>query len=374
VREARCASNNVTLTVLDSGLRRNDEKTMQAVVLREYGPPENLRWETVATPQPEAGEVLLRVRAVSVDLFQMEFRAGRALQIPLPRIMGNGIAGEVAALGPGVAGLAPGERFVVTNNVSCGTCRYCRLGRETLCDGLNNHRGGMIGAHRDGGYAEFVAVPERNLVPLPESISFEEACLVPNTIAPVVKACTGRARILPGENVLIVGAGGGMGMHAVQMAHACGARVIAAIRSDRAEKAARASGAKDIVSTRDQRWHEAVLSLTNGCGVDVALDFVANRDTLAASVAALDSGGRLVIMGYFPRGGTLETSTWPFSQEIVVTGNRSAGRADVVEAVSLIRDGRIKPVVDTVFRLKDAAKAHRAFEAGEIVGRAVLVP
>ena len=344
---------------------------MQAVVLREFGPPENLRWETVATPQPEAGEVLLRVRAVSVDLFQMEFRAGRALQIPLPRIMGNGIAGEVAQC---VKGAAPGQRVVVANNVSCGTCRYCRLGRETLCDGLNNHRGGMIGAHRDGGYAEFVAVPARNLVPLPGSITFEEACLVPNTIAPVVKACSGRAGIRPGENVLIVGAGGGMGVHAVQMAHACGARVIAAIRSDRAEKAARASGAKDIVSTRDQRWHEAVLGLTNGRGVDVALDFVANRDTLAASVAALDSGGRLVIMGYFPRGGTLETSTWPFSQEIVVTGNRSAGRADVVEAVSLIRDGRIKPVVDKVFPLKDAAKAHRAFEAGEIVGRAVLVP
>lgn len=347
---------------------------MRAIVLREFGPPENLRLETVPKPAPQAGEALVRVRAVSVDLFQMEFRAGRALQVPLPRIMGNGIAGEVAELAQGVLGIAAGERVVVANNVSCGACRYCRAGRETLCTGLNNHRGGMIGAHRDGGYAEFAAVPARNLVPLPAAVSFEQACLVPNTIAPVVKASTGRARITPGENVLIVGAGGGMGVHAVQMAHACGARVIAAIRSDRAERAARAAGVKDIVKTQDQRWHEAVRRFTEGEGVEVALDFVATRETLTASMAALASGGRLVIMGYFPRGSVLETPTWPFSQEIVVTGNRSAGREDVAQSVTLIQDGRIKPAVDKVFPLEDAAEAHRAFEAGEIVGRAVLTP
>src|SRR5688572_8297266 len=118
---------------------------MRAVVLREFGPPENLHLETVPDPEPGPGEVLVRVRAVSVDLFQMEFRAGRALQIALPRIMGNGIAGEVAKLGEGVAGIAPGERVVVANNVTCGACKYCRAGRETLCTGLANHRGGMIG-------------------------------------------------------------------------------------------------------------------------------------------------------------------------------------------------------------------------------------
>ena len=106
---------------------------MQAVVLREFGPPENLKWEAVATPEPAPGEVLLQVAAVSVDLFQMEFRSGRALQVPLPRIMGNGPAGVVAALGPQVEGVGQGQRVVVSNNVSCGNCKYCRIGRETLC-------------------------------------------------------------------------------------------------------------------------------------------------------------------------------------------------------------------------------------------------
>jgi NADPH:quinone reductase-like Zn-dependent oxidoreductase len=232
----------------------------------------------------------------------------------------------------------------------------------------------MIGAHRDGGYAEFVSVPARNLVPLPATVSFEQACLVPNTIAPVVKACAGRAGIAPGETVLIVGAGGGMGLHAVQAARTRGARVIAAIRSSRAEEAVRAAGAGHIVSTRDPGWQEAILRLTDGSGVDVALDFVATRETLAPTIAALASAGRLVIMGYFPRGAVLETPTWPFSQEIVVTGNRSAGRPEVADTVALIADGCIKPLVSRVFPLEEVVRAHRAFEAGEITGRAVLVP
>jgi acryloyl-coenzyme A reductase len=346
---------------------------MHAVVLREFGPPENLRWEEVPTPEPQPGEVLLRVGAVSVDLFQMEFRSGRALQIPLPRIMGNGPAGEVAALGPGVEGIATGTRVVVANNVSCGACRFCMAGRETLCRGLNNHRGGMIGAHRDGGFAQFVAVPARNLLPLPDDVSYEQACLVPNTIGPVVKACTGRAGIQPGENVVVIGAGGGMGLHAVQMARACGARVIAAIRSERTREAVLAAGAHVVVATGADALPVEVKRLTDDWGADVVLDFVANRETLAASIATLAPAGRLVIMGYFPRGSVLETPTWPFTEELVVTGNRSAGRKDVAESLTLIRNGLIRPVVAKVYPMHAAHEAHRAFEAREIVGRAVLV-
>jgi acryloyl-coenzyme A reductase len=347
---------------------------MRAMVLRAFGPPENLKWETVPTPKPQAGEVLLKVGAVSVDLFQMEFRSGRALQVELPRILGNGPAGVVAELGEGVQGIAQGQRVVVCNNVSCGVCRYCRIGRETLCAGLNNHRGGMIGAHRDGGYAEFVAVPARNLLPLPDAVSFEQACLVPNTIGPVVKACSGRARIRAGENVLIVGAGGGMGLHAVQAARACGGRVIAAIRSCRREKAALESGADVVLSTEQHDLSAEARRLTDGWGVDVVLDFVATKETLLASLTALAPAGRLVIMGYFPRGSMLEAPTWLFTEEIEVTGNRSAGREDIAQTIALIQNARIRPVVDKVFALKDAVAAHKAFEAGEIAGRAVLVP
>jgi NADPH:quinone reductase-like Zn-dependent oxidoreductase len=231
----------------------------------------------------------------------------------------------------------------------------------------------MIGAHRDGGYAEFVNVPARNVVPLPDSISFEQACLIPNTIGPVVKACVGRAGVRAGENVLIIGAAGGMGMHAVQAAQACGGRVIGAIRSTRALEAVRESGADATISTRDADWCDQVRTLTHGWGADVVLDFVATRDTLSASLSVLAPAGRLVIMGYFPRGAILETPTWVFTEERTITGNRSAGRQDVADAVSLIHNGRIKPLVSRVFPLKDAALAHKAFEAGEIVGRAVLV-
>ena len=345
---------------------------MRAVVLREYGPPENLKLETVPVPEPQSGEVLLKVGAVSVDLFQMEFRSGRALQLPLPRILGNGPAGTVAALGPGVDNTRIGERVVVCNNVSCGNCKYCCMGRETLCAGLNNHRGGMIGAHRDGGYAEFVAVPARNLVKLPDAITFEQACLIPNTIAPVVKACSLRARIRAGERVLIVGAGGGMGMHAVQAARACGGRVIGAIRSRHRAQSVRDAGAEIVLATPVADLAGEVRRISNGGGVDAALDFVANRETLQASLACLAPGGRLVIMGYFPRGGVLETLTWPFTEEIEVTGNRSAGRLDIGQTIELIESGRIVPAIGKTYRLEEAVEAHRAFEAGEMIGRAVL--
>lgn len=346
---------------------------MHAVVLREYGPPENLKWEEVPTPIPKVGEVLLRVGAVSIDLFQMVFRSGRGMpHVKLPRIMGNGIAGTVEALGPSAEGVAPGQRVVVCNNLSCGNCRYCRAGRETLCLYLNNHTD-MIGAHRDGGYAEFVSIPARNCVTLPHSVTFEQACLVPNTIAPVVKACSGRAGIRAGENVLIVGAGGGMGLHAVQAARACGGRVIAAIRSGRTAVAVRDAGADVVFSTSERNMIEAVHEVTDGLGADVVLDFVGQRETLQASIGALAPAGRLVIMGYFPKGGVLETPTWVFTEELTITGNRSAGRQDIADSVALILQGRMQPAVTRVFPLRDAALAHSAFEAGEIVGRAVLV-
>jgi len=342
---------------------------MRAVVLREFGPPENMKLEEVPMPKLRAGEALIRVGAVSVDLYQMVIRRGGAVQVELPRIIGNGIAGTVAELHAGVGGPVLGKRVVVCNNVSCGDCRYCRMGRDTLCVERK-----IVGAHRDGGYAEFVAVPARDCVELPDSISFEEACLIPNTIGPVVKACSHGAGIRPGENVVIVGAGGGMGIHAVQAARACGGRVIAAMRSMGAAEAVRKAGADIVLSTQDSNWQEHVRRHTDGWGSDVVLDFVAKKETLKSSLEALAPAGRLVVMGYFPRGSILETPTWVFSEERTVTGNRSAGRRDVTTALSLIRDGRIKALVDKTFPLEDAVLAHKAFEAKEITGRAVIVP
>ena len=175
-------------------------------------------------------------------------------------------------------------------------------------------------------------------VPLPAEVSFEQACLIPNTIGPVVKACSGRAGIRAGENVLIIGAGGGMGLHAIQAARACGGRVIAAIRSNRTAAAARDAGADVVFSTQEHDTAQYVKGITDGLGADVVLDFVAQRDTLPASINAVAPAGRLVIMGYFPKGGVLETPTWLFTEEITVTGNRSAGRQDIADTVSAARE------------------------------------
>jgi NADPH2:quinone reductase len=148
--------------------------------------------------------------------------------------------------------------------------------------------------------------------------------------------------------------------------------VIGAIRSQHRAQSVRDAGAEIVLATPVADLAAEVRRLTDGGGVDAVLDFVANRETLQASLACLAPGGRLVIMGYFPRGGVLETLTWPFTEEIEVTGNRSAGRLDIAQTIALIESGRIVPAIGKRYRLEEAVEAHRAFEAGEIIGRAVL--
>ncbi|MCE2452171.1 MAG: alcohol dehydrogenase catalytic domain-containing protein, partial [Nitrospinae bacterium] len=184
---------------------------MRAMVLHEWGGP--LTLETVPDPAPGHGEVVLRVHACAPDQFDVTIHAGR-IGGKLPLIMGHEIAGEVAAKGPGVEGWMEGDRAVVHAYLTCGQCRFCRLGRVTLCENFR----GYFGVHQDGGYAEYVRVPVGNLCAIPEGVGYAEATTIVSPVATPLKAIKTRAGVRPGDDVVVVGACGGVGIHAVQIA------------------------------------------------------------------------------------------------------------------------------------------------------------
>ena len=339
---------------------------MRAMVLHEWGGP--LTLETVPDPAPGHGEVVLRVRACAPDQFDVTIRAGR-VGGKLPLIMGHEIAGEVAALGPGVEGWTEGDRAVVHAYLTCGRCRFCGLGRVTLCENFR----GYLGAHQDGGYAEYVRVPAGNLCAIPEGVGYAEATTIVSPVATPLKAVKTRAGVRPGDDVVVVGACGGVGIHAVQIAKAFGARVIAVDVDDAKLARARELGADHTVNGLKEDFAEAALEVTGGKGADAVLEFVGTEQTLPKSFASLARTGALVVVGFQP--GTVFASdpTRFVNDEITVTGSRYVNHAELAEAAAWVGAGRVKPVVSGTYPLAEVEKALSDLSENKVVGRAPVL-
>src|SRR5262245_37832448 len=243
---------------------------MRAMVLEQFGAP--LKLKDVPKPKVGPNEALIKVRVCGAGLTVVIMIATPGRIKTFPRIPGHEIAGEVVEVGSEVKTIKVGQR--VTNHfyLTCGNCRYCRSGRETLCENFR----GNVGAACDGGYAEYVALPERNLVRIPDGVSDVDAAVASDAIATPYHACHKEAQISPGDDVLVTGAGGGVGVHMVQMARLCGGRVIAAEVSEEKLALARQMGADEIVDARKGSIVKQIKALTGGRGVDAAIDIVAN--------------------------------------------------------------------------------------------------
>ncbi len=292
-----------------------------------------------------------------------------------PRIPGHEIAGDVVEIGAAVLSVKVGQR--VTNHfyLTCGQCKQCRAGRETLC--LNQR--GNIGAAIDGGYAEYIALPERNIVSIPDGVSYVDAAVASDAIATPYHACHKEARLGPGDSVLIVGAGGGVGIHMVQMARLCGARVLAADIGNDKLALAKAMGADDIIDARTANLPDAVKALTNGLGVDAAIDIVASRATLEGALQSLAVGGRLVIIGAQPKpvyGVDPEFTVNPIDflhRGLELHSSRYVNAAEIAQTLELVRLKRIKPVVTQTFTLDRVEEAHDLIRRNATTGRLAMV-
>jgi len=337
---------------------------MHALVLERFGGPFVAR--EVPTPAIAPHEALVRVRNVGVCGTDVKIRANRMGLGVIPLIMGHEIAGEVAELGAEVRGFAAGDRVVVNFYLTCGRCPFCRAGRDTLCPETRQH-----GFSIDGGFAEYVKTPGVNLCKVPDHVSLEGACILGDAVATSYHAITKRAQVRPGTTLALIGVGG-VGLHALQMAKLAGGWVIAVDVNDARLDLARKLGADAVVDARTGPFHEAVRKLTDGLGVDVVLEFVANAQTLPSSVASLRRAGRLVFVGYTPE---VPLSVLPrelVRSELEIVGSRANTKQELAETMTLVAQGRITPVVDRVLPLAEIEEAFTALKEGRPLGRNVL--
>ena len=346
---------------------------MKAMVLNGLGQP--LRLENVPEPKVGPNEAKIRVRAVGVGLTVVHMIQQPGLVTAYPRIPGHEVAGEVVEVGSAVTSLEPGQR--VTNHfyLTCGQCRYCRAGRESLCTAF----GGYVGMACNGGYAEYMVLPARNFVPVPDGVSDVDAAVAADAIATPYHACTKEAAIAPGDNVLVFGAGGGVGIHVVQVAKACGARVIAVDLGEKKLEGARAAGADELVDGARGELVKQVSALTGGRGVDSVIDVVAAKETLEASLAALAPGGRLVVVGVRPPAVFGDQSkftvdaTQVVRKGIEIHGSRYVTAAEIGQTLELLRQKRVRAIVDSTFPLEEAEHVHQLIRDNALVGRVALV-
>ena len=335
--------------------------TMRAMRIHELGG--SFRLETVPVPKPGPNDALLRLGATGVGLTLVIMRKTPGLISRYPRTMGHEIAGEVVEVGPEVRNVRPGDLVTAHFYLTCHNCNFCRSGRETLCPEFQ----GYVGLACDGGYAEYMTLPAVNLCKIPQGVS-------------ALDACVAEAQIKPGDLVAVVGAGGGVAIHAVQMAQVCGGHVIGVDVSERKLETVSKLGAFAVVNPQKNDPVEEILSLTQGRGVDAYLDYVATRQTLEAGLACLARGGKLVIVGYRPPaayGGASPSFTVDplelLSRGQEIHGSRYCSMLELRQSLELIRQRRIKPIVTETFKLEDTEKAFQMLEKNEITGRAAVV-
>jgi len=342
---------------------------MKAVRFHEHGGPEVLRYEDAPDPQIQANEVLVRVRACAMNHLDLWLRQGYpGRQIPLPRIVGSDIAGEVAFVGALVTKVKPGDRVLVAPGYSCGLCRQCLEGRDNLCRQYS-----IFGAMRDGGYAELVSVPEVNAIPIPGDFSFDEAAAVPLVFVTAWHMLLDRAALRAGEEVLILGAGSGVGSAAIQIAKLFHARVIATAGSDQKLAKARELGADEVINHSTQDIHQEVKRLTLKRGVDVVFEHV-GAATWEKSMMSLAPGGRLVTCGATTGADVRIELRYLFGRQLSVLGSYMGSKAELLQVLQFVFRRQLKPVMDTSFPLREAQAAHRRMEQREIFGKILLHP
>lgn len=347
---------------------------MRAMLLHDLGGP--LTPAEVPTPKPGPNEALVRVRAAGVGLTLAIMRSNPGLVTAYPRIIGHEVAGDLVEVGSEVEGLRAGDRVTCHFYLTCKACRFCRSGRETLCEGFK----GYVGMARDGGFAEYMALPALNLCRLPAGLGYLDAAIAADAICTPLHVCRAEAQIGPGDTVLIVGAGGGVGIHMVQMALLCGGRVLAVDLG--AEKLAMAKevGADEVIdAAATPAWVPEALARTDGRGVDAAVDLVATAVTLPMCLAALGRAGRLVIVGNRPQAVFKADPTFPVDPATIlykgleIHGSRYVSMAELQQTLEIVRRGRVRPIVTRTFPLEGAEEALRLVEAGRVVGRAALI-
>ncbi len=340
---------------------------MRAVGFREHGGLDKL--ESLDMPTPEIGndDVLVRVKACALNHLDLFVRAGLpGLKLALPHIPGCDVSGEVAAVGPDVSYPEPGVRVAVNPTLSCGECEWCVQGEDPLCVEFK-----ILGEHVPGGYAEYVKVPARNVVELPTDFDFVEAAAAPLVYQTAWRMLVTRAKVRPGEDVLILGAGSGVSTAAIQIAKHAGCTVFVTSSSDDKLRRAKELGADVLINYRAMEFDKAVWELTGKRGVDVIVDHV-GQATFGKSLRALARGGRLVFCGSTSGPEATFDLRRSYYRGHSILGSTMASRKEFEDVMKLVFRRKLKPVVDRTYPLENARDAQERLEKGEQFGKIVL--
>ncbi len=340
---------------------------MKAVRIHQFGGPEVLMYEDVADPQPRKDQVLVRVRACALNHLDIWVRKGLP-GVKLPHILGSDVAGEIAEIGEYVTGFKTGQRVLLAPMHYCGRCEKCASGLQNQCREFT-----VLGNLVDGGNCELIAVPAANVIPIPDSLDFDQAASVPLVFLTAWHMLVGRARIRPGQTVLVLGASSGVGIAAIQIAKLFHCRVITTAGDETKLAKGRELGADFGINHYQQKISEEVRKITNKEGVDIVLEHV-GAATWDESVKSLKSGGTLVTCG---------ATTGPivgidlrhlFARQLTLLGSYMGTMGELHEVLRHVFAGRLKPVLDRTFPLSELRAAHEYLEKSQMFGKIVVNP
>lgn len=341
---------------------------MKAVRFYEHGGTDRLRYEDVPDPIAGPGEIVVRVKACALNYLDLWERKGLpGVKFPLPHISGSDVAGIIESVGPGVTHVKPGEKTLVNPGLSCMHCEQCYQGNDNHCRSYS-----VLGYFSDGGYAGLVKVPSVNALPFPDPLSFPDASAIPLVFMTAWHMLVTRCGIRMGEDVLILGAGSGVGSAAIQIAKLFHARVITTAGSDEKLEKARALGADHVINHSRQGIRDEVRRITEKRGADIVFEHV-GAATWEESVNSLARHGRLVTCGATTGFDVRLDLRHIFAKELTVMGSYMGSKHELIHLLKFVKAGLLRPVVSDVFPLQEAARAQEKLEKREHFGKVVMV-
>ena len=340
---------------------------MKAVRIHEFGGPEVLKFEDVPQPVLRKDHVLVRVKACALNHLDLWIRKGLPA-VKLPHINGSDVSGDIAEVGEYITDLKPGQRVLLAPLTFCNHCAECVAGRQNFCSQFS-----VLGYLNDGGNAEFIASPRVNVIPIPESLTYDEAASVPLVFLTAWHMLVGRAQIKPGQIALVLGAGSGVGSAAIQIAKLWGARVITTAGDETKLEKGRELGADYTINHYKQKISEEVRKITAKRGADVVIEHV-GAATWDESVKSLRPGGTLVTCGATTGPEAKIDIRFLFSRQLSYLGSYMGNMGELHEVLKFVFNGQLKPVVDKSFPLREAKAAHEHLERSAQFGKVILNP
>lgn len=342
---------------------------MKAVRIHQQGGPEVLKYEE--TPDPickNSHDVLIKLKAASINHLDLWVRQGiPGWKISLPIIPGSDGAGVVVGKGEAIKDLVDGDKVLVIPNVSCGTCDFCSAGEDNLCNEF-----GIVGETCDGCDAEYIVLPRRNVIPIPKNLNYEEAAAIPLVFMTAWHMLVAKAKVRPNQFVLVLGAGSGVGSAAIQIAKLHGAQVIATAGSEEKLEKAKALGADFVVHHHKEKISEKVKEFTENYGCDIVVEHV-GQATWEESLRCLAKCGKIVTCGATTGPKVTIDLHHLFMKHQQIIGSTMSTRGDLFEIIDLVRQKKLKPVIDKEFPMQEVAQAHKYIEAGKHFGKVILI-